>query len=159
MHLPIVHPGDCRAVLRTLDPDSIDACVTDPPYGLGKEPGPEETLAMLRAWVDGGHYDVRSKAGFMGKEWDAFVPQPAVWKEVYRVLKPGAFVAAFFGTRTYDLGVMAMRLAEFEVRDMCAWVFGQGFPKHKTVLKPALEHAGARTQTQPAMMCARSMQR
>lgn len=110
----LFYPGDCVEEMKGLDDNSVDACLTDPPYGLGKEP---DAMEMLRAWLDGGHYDVPSKSGFMGKEWDAFVPQPAVWKEVIRVLKPGGHTLCFFGTRTYDLGVLAMRTAGFEVRD------------------------------------------
>lgn len=128
--------GDCVDVLKCIEAESIDASVTDPPYGLGREP---DAVEMLKAWIAGGHYDVRSKSGFMGKEWDAFVPQPAVWKELFRVLKPGAHVLCFFGTRTYDLGVLAMRLAGFEVRDLAAWLYGTGFPKSRNALKPAIE--------------------
>ena len=69
----------------------------------------------------------------MGKEWDAFVPQPNFWKEIYRVLKPGGYVLSFAGTRTYDWMVMAIRLAGFEIRDMIAWVYGSGFPKSMNI--------------------------
>jgi len=115
-----LHCGDSLAYLKTLPDNSVDAVVTDPPYGLGNPPDPNE---VLRSWLDTGHHEVKG-GGFMGKEWDAFVPQPAFWKEVYRVLKPGGHVAAFFGTRTYDWGTMAIRLAGFEVRTQLTWVFG-----------------------------------
>jgi len=123
-------------VLRRMPDNSVDAVVTDPPYGLGKEP---DALAMLRDWMETGHHDVKSKKGFMGKTWDNFVPQPAQWKEVYRVLKPGGHVLAFAGTRTQDLMALGLRIAGFEIRDLVAWIYGSGFPKVKTVLKPALE--------------------
>jgi site-specific DNA-methyltransferase (adenine-specific) len=71
----------------------------------------------------------------MGKEWDAFVPQPIFWKEVFRVLKHGGHVVSFFGTRTYDWGVMAMRFAGFEVRDCLQWLYGSGFPKSYNIAK------------------------
>ena len=58
--------GNNLGLLRTLPDNSVDAIVTDPPYGLGKEP---DALAMLRDWVEYGHHDVKSKKGFMGKEW------------------------------------------------------------------------------------------
>jgi site-specific DNA-methyltransferase (adenine-specific) len=105
--------------------------VTDPPYGLGKEPNAEE---MLQAWITSGYLEVKG-SGFMGKEWDAFVPQPIFWKEVFRVLKHGGHIVAFFGTRTYDWGVMSMRLAGFEIRDCIQWIYGSGFPKSHNISK------------------------
>lgn len=138
--------GDCLEKLATLRDNSIDAVVTDPPYGLGEAP---DALAMLRDWLETGHHDVKSKRGFMGKTWDNFVPQPRVWHEVFRVLKPGGHVLAFAGTRTQDLMSLGLRLAGFEIRDLVAWVYGSGFPKSHnlegewegwgTALKPALE--------------------
>lgn len=128
--------GNNLDLLRAMPDDSVDSIVTDPPYGLGKEP---DALAMLRDWMEHGHHDVKSKKGFMGKEWDNFVPQPAQWKECLRVLKPGGHVLAFAGTRTQDLMALGLRIAGFEIRDLVAWVYGSGFPKVKTVLKPALE--------------------
>lgn len=133
MHLLL---GDNLRLLRTMPDNSVDAIVTDPPYGLGKEP---DALAMLRDWMDHGHHDVKSKKGFMGKTWDNFVPQPAQWKECFRVLKPGGQVLAFAGTRTQDLMALGLRIAGFEIRDLVAWIYGSGFPKVKTCLKPALE--------------------
>jgi DNA modification methylase len=85
--------------------NSIDAIVTDCPYGLGKEP---DATGTLQAWITTGYHEIKG-SGFMGKEWDAFVPQPLFWKEAFRVLKPGGYVLAFFGTRTYDWGTMAIR--------------------------------------------------
>lgn len=128
--------GNNLDLLRAMPDNSVDAVVTDPPYGLGKEP---DAFAMLRDWMETGHHDVKSKKGFMGKTWDNFVPQPAQWKEVYRVLKPGGHVLAFAGTRTQDLMALGLRIAGFEIRDLVAWIYGSGFPKVKTVLKPALE--------------------
>lgn len=128
--------GNNLDLLRAMPDNSVDSVVTDPPYGLGKEP---DALAMLRDWMEHGHHDVKSKKGFMGKEWDNFVPQPAQWKECLRVLKPGGHVLAFAGTRTQDLMALGLRIAGFEIRDLVAWIYGSGFPKVKTVLKPALE--------------------
>jgi site-specific DNA-methyltransferase (adenine-specific) len=79
----------------------------------------------------------------MGKEWDAFVPQPIFWKEVFRVLKHGGHVLSFFGTRTYDWGVMSMRFAGFEVRDCIQWLYGSGFPKSHNIGKAIDKMEGA----------------
>jgi DNA modification methylase len=131
--------GDCLEVLRGMPDNSVDAIVTDPPYGLGKEP---DALKMLTDWIETGHHEVKGR-GFMGKEWDAFVPQPRVWHECLRVLKPGGHLLAFAGTRTQDLMTLGLRLAGFEIRDMVAWVYGSGFPKSLDVSKAIDKMAGA----------------
>jgi DNA modification methylase len=118
---------------------SVDSVVTDPPYGLGKEPDPRE---VLRAWLDGEEFKPGG-AGFMGKSWDAFVPSPLVWAECLRVLKPGGHLLAFAGSRTYDWIVMGVRLAGFEVRDQLIWMYGSGFPKNHNVSKAIDRAAGA----------------
>lgn len=117
--------------LKSYPDNYFDAVVTDPPYGLGKEP---DACELMRNWVDKGYHEIKGK-GFMGKSWDAFVPQPIFWKEVFRVLKHGGHVLSFFGTRTYDWGVMAMRFAGFEIRDSIYWHYGNGFPKSHNISK------------------------
>lgn len=139
MNVNVIIHGDNIEVLKSYPDNSIDSIVTDAPYGLGKEPDP---VKVMKAWAECGHYDVAGK-GFMGKTWDAFVPQPAFWKECYRVLKPGGHVLCFFGTRTYDWGVMAMRFAGFEVRDCLQWIYGSGFPKSLDISKAIDKEAGA----------------
>lgn len=118
---------------------SVDSVVTDPPYGLGKEPKARD---VLRAWLDGEEFKPGG-SGFMGKSWDAFVPSPLVWAECLRVLKPGGHLVAFAGSRTYDWIVMGVRLAGFEVRDQLFWMYGSGFPKSMDVSKAIDKAAGA----------------
>lgn len=73
--------------------------------------------------------------GFMGKSWDSTLPDPEVWRAVLRVLKPGGYLLAFSGTRTYHRMVSAIEDAGFEVRDCLMWVYGSGFPKSHNVSK------------------------
>ena len=111
---PLILPlyqGDCEQVLATLPENSFDAVVTDPPYGIN----------------------------FMGRAWDHGVPSAAVWKQVLRVMKPGAHLLSFAGTRTYHRMAVAVEDAGFEIRNMFAWLYAQGWPKGKEALKPAME--------------------
>lgn len=114
-----------------MEAESIDSVVCDPPYGLSKEP---DIAEVLTHWLAGDDYIHKSR-GFMGKTWDSFVPGPAVWREVYRVLKPGGHLLCFSGTRTQDLMGISLRLAGFEIRDVVQWVYGSGFPKNHAVDK------------------------
>ena len=102
-----VQHGDCRDVMRRLPPESVDAIVSDPPYGLS----------------------------FMGKEWDHGVPGVEFWTEALRVAKPGAHLVAFGGTRTYHRLAVAIEDAGWEVRDCLSWLYGSGFPKSLAVDK------------------------
>jgi DNA modification methylase len=110
-----IHNGDCLEVLRTLPAASVDAVVTDPPYGLS----------------------------FMGKRWDYDVPAVEVWQECLRVLKPGGHLLAFAGTRTQHRMAVRIEDAGFEIRDLIAWVYGSGFPKSLDVSKAIDKAAGA----------------
>lgn len=143
-----VHHGDSREVLKGLGDASIDACVTDPPYALvsiTKRFG-KDGSAPAKAGKTGAY--ARASAGFMGQKWDTgeTACDPEFWAEVYRVLKPGAHVVAFSGTRTSHRQTCAIEDAGFEIRDQIGWAFGSGFPKSHnqpggwgTALKPAWE--------------------
>lgn len=129
----MIHHGDSLEVLKSFESNSIDSLVTDPPYGLGKTT-PENVRACLQAWLSNQDYQA-SGGGFMSKEWDSWCPSPNLWREVYRVLKPGAYGLVFSGSRTEDLMSMSLRLAGFEVRDRLVWLYGSGFPKSHNVSK------------------------
>jgi site-specific DNA-methyltransferase (adenine-specific) len=104
---------DCRDVMSLyLEDNSVDAIVTDPPYGLS----------------------------FMGKDWDHGVPGIEFWKKMLRVLKPGGHLLSFGGSRTYHRMASAVEDAGFEIRDQIMWVYGSGFPKSLDVSK-ALDNA------------------
>lgn len=116
-----LHVGRCEDVLKTLPDNSVDAIVTDPPYGLS----------------------------FMNHKWDYDVPTVDQWRECLRVLKPGGHLLAFGGSRTYHRLVVNAEDAGFEIRDQILWIYGSGFPKSHnldgdfdgwgTALKPAHE--------------------
>jgi len=140
--------GDTREILRSYPADYFESVVTDPPYGLSSEP---DVLEVMRHWIRGDKYVHSDAGGFMGKTWDSFVPGPEYWREVYRVLKPGAHLLAFASTRTWDLLSIALRFAGFENRDTIrndgppgvGWIRGQGFPKSQNVGKAIDKLRGA----------------
>jgi len=141
-------PGDMREVLQSLEPDSVDSCVCDPPYhfaSIVKRFG-KEGSAPAQFGKDGAFS--RASKGFMGKEWDGgeIAFEPETWAAVYRVLKPGAHLLAFGAPKNFGFMQYAIAQAGFEVRDVLAWIFGSGFPKSHnigngwgTALKPAYE--------------------
>ena len=136
----VVYHGNCLDELKNLADNSVDAIVTDPPYGLG-DSNPDYIMSALKMWIDGDRAHIPAGKGFMGKQWDAFVPPPAVWDECFRVLKPGGYILVFAGSRTQDLMGLSVRMAGFEIRDSLSWVYAQGFPKSLDIGK-ALEKAG-----------------
>lgn len=133
-----IRNGDALEALREFEDNSFDSCVTDPPYGLTAIPQ-RKFVDALSHWVGGERDYIPGGKGFMSQQWDRFVPPPALWDEVYRVLKPGAFLACFSGARTFDLMGTSVRLAGFEVTDMTTWVKSGTFPKSKKILKSAHE--------------------
>lgn len=136
--------GNALERLKELPDNSVDSIVTDPPYGLSDNKFVAETIAK---WIEGEREFVPDGKGFMGKAWDAFVPPPAIWDECLRVLKPGGHLLAFFGTRTQDIGALAIRLAGFEIRDSVAWLYGSGFPKSLDISKAIDKQAGAERES------------
>jgi len=134
MKLNKIYQGNCLDILKTFPDNSIDACITDPPYGLSDHK-PDDVVFILKEWLNGNDSLIPNKKGFMGKDWDAFVPPPAVWKEVLRILKPGAHCLVFAGTRTVDLMGISLRLGGFEIRDEIVYCYGSGFPKSYNIAK------------------------
>jgi site-specific DNA-methyltransferase (adenine-specific) len=135
--------GDCIAVLTTLADNSVDSVVTDPPYHLttGKQGGTGDASLNLNSPAGRS----RISTGFMGKVWDGgdIAFRPELWRGVFRVMKPGAHLLAFGGTRTYHRMACAIEDAGFEVRDCIQWIYGSGFPKSLNVSKAIDKEAGA----------------
>lgn len=148
----VLHPGDCRDVLARLEESSIDSCCTDPPYHLtsivkrfGSPTAKLVRVGDINATNDLKAAHARSAAGFMGKQWDGgdIAFRPEIWAAVLRVLKPGAHMLVFGGTRTFARMAVAIEDAGFEIRDTIAWVYGSGFPKSHDVSKGIDRAAGA----------------
>src|SRR5690625_1241440 len=139
-HIEFLFHGESTEVLKSLEGNSIDSVVCDPPYGLSKEP---DISKVISEWVNADDSFVPDGKGSMSKEWDGFVPPPSLWKEVFRVLKPGGHALVFAGTRTQDLMTSSLRLAGFEVRDVIEFLYFSGFPKSHNVSKAFDRRAGA----------------
>lgn len=118
----LVFNGDCLDIMDQAikggKENSIDAVVTDPPYGLK----------------------------FMGKQWDHGVPGKMFWEKVLKLLKPGGYLLAFGGTRTYHRLACAIEDAGFEIRDCVMWMYGSGFPKSHDVSKAIDKAAGVKRE-------------
>jgi DNA modification methylase len=99
--------GDNRDTLKTLADNSVDAIVTDPPYGID----------------------------FLGKSWDANTGALETYQECLRVLKPGGHILAFSAARTYHHLAVTLEQAGFEIRDQIMWIYSSGFPKSQDIGK------------------------
>lgn len=127
--------GDCLTELDSLEENSIDCIITDPPYGLTsitKRFG-KEGAAPAKFGTDGAFS--RISKGFMGKEWDGSGIEYNVdfWAKALRVLKPGGYLLAFGGSRTFHRIAYAIEDAGFEIRDTIIWLYGSGFPKSMNI--------------------------
>ena len=144
-----LEPGDCIEVITRLVAEGIvvDSVVCDPPYHL------LPTVKRFAATTIGGSSDVERRAktredglgrlasGFMGQKWDGgdIAFRPETWATVATIMRPGAFLLAFGGTRTYHRLACAIEDGGFVIQDCIMWLFGTGFPKRRDMLKPAYE--------------------
>lgn len=110
--------GDCLHVLALYPDNYFHSVVTDPPYGIS----------------------------FMGKGWDHGVPGIPYWAEVLRTLRPGGYLLAFGGTRTFHRLAVAIEDAGFEIRDCMQWIYGSGFPKSHDISKGIDKAAGVKRE-------------
>lgn len=149
--------GDCVDVMAAMPEASVDAIVCDPPYGLGfmgkdwDSPGGLGDFPMRRTTAANTVNTGASRQGGRqraGEDWhkrqlrDARTYQTwcEAWaSEALRVLRPGGYMLAMGGSRTYHRLASGIEDAGFEVRDMVEWLYGSGFPKHPSCLKPAHE--------------------
>lgn len=154
--MSIIH-GDCIAVMAGMEPDTFDAIVTDPPYGISfmaKErdaPGAIGDFPMRRSKATNTVNTGVSRQGGRQQQGLGFQKRQArdarsyqesseAWaREAYRVAKPSAYLLAFGGTRTVHRMVAGIEDAGWIIRDLLVWGYASGFPKSKASLKPAWE--------------------
>ena len=132
-----LYQGNMLDMLEVIESNSIDAIITDPPYGLTtitKRFGKEDS-AECQYGKDGSFQ--RLSKGFMGKEWDGSGIEYNVeaWQKCYEVLKPGGYLLAFGGSRTFHRIACAIEDAGFEIRDTIMWLYGSGFTKSMSLSK------------------------
>ncbi len=138
MTVRVIH-GDMLEAIPALVEEGVivDAVVTDPPYHLSSVVVAWDTMPLGR-----GRSNLTKKSvGFMGQQWDGggIAFNPATWATAATILRPGGFLLAFGGTRTAHRMVCAIEDAGFVIQDTIAWLYGSGFPKNRTLLKPAHE--------------------
>lgn len=132
----VIHSGDCIEVLAEMEPESVDAVVTDPPYGLG---------FMGKGWDKFKREEIAP--GMPSREMVAFQLWSEQWtKLALKALKPGGHLVAFGGTRTYHRLACALEDAGFEIRDCLMWLYGSGFPKSLDVSKAIDKRPGVNQQ-------------
>lgn len=130
-----LYNGNMLDMREVIEPESIDSIVTDPPYGLTsivKRFGSEDAKPAGEA-KDGSF--ARLSKGFMGKTWDGSGIEYNVeaWRRCWEVLKPGGYLLAFGGSRTFYRIACAIEDAGFEIRDTVMWLYGSGFPKSMNI--------------------------
>jgi len=114
-----IHQGNNIDILKTLEDNSIDSIVTDPPYGID----------------------------FLGKDWDANTGALETYQECLRVLKPGGYILAFSAARTYHYLAITLEQAGFEIRDQLMWLYASGFPKAQDIGKAIDKRLGKKDNT------------
>ena len=116
--------GDNRVTLKTLADNSVDAIVTDPPYGID----------------------------FLGKSWDANTGALETYQECLRVLKPGGHILAFSAARTYHHLAVTLEQAGFEIRDQIMWIYSSGFPKSQDIGRSIQRSLGVKEKKKKTMV-------
>ena len=173
--LAAVYHGDCIDVIRELPDGSVDAVVTDPPYGIRfmgeswdgadivKRQERGKATSPMPAGIggpNGGYRSIAAEAGRYNRSLKAslaFMDWSKEWaSECYRLLKPGGHMLAFGSPRCYHQLGMGIELAGFEIRDTIAWLFGQGFPKPSARKNARLSGRGLAGEPHSSLLSSRA---
>lgn len=160
----MIQHGDCLELMRAMPEASVDAIVTDPPYGLEFMGMAWDTMredGKPRARNEWGDFGSREHArhpsevqAIRRNKGLAFQQFSLAWAtEALRIAKPGAHLLAFGGTRTFHRLAGALEDAGWEIRDTLCWLYGSGFPKSLDVSKALDKAAGAEREcTRPGVV-------
>lgn len=130
--------GDAVELLPLLPEASIDSLVTDPPYGLSFNGHSWDDASGFRESLP--HIDT---SGMSAPE--VFETWCGQWAAgALQALKPGAYLAAFGGARTWHRMARGIENAGFEIRDQIAWLHTTGMPKSMDISHAIDKHLGAR---------------
>lgn len=143
----------CIERMRKMPENFVHTVITDPPYGInfmgkawdafGRPSAVQEgegarlpSLPKKRGAAASTTRTQRSNAAF-----EAFMRE--VFAEALRVTKPGGYLLAFGGPRTFHRLACAIEDAGWVLCDVKMWIYGSGFPKSYNVSKGLDKHLGA----------------
>ena len=114
----MIYNGNCLEVMRRIPDNTYSAIITDPPYAID----------------------------LLGKDWDRALPDERYWKEALRIVKPGGFIFAFGGSRTFHRLCVKIEDSGWIIKDMFLWLYGSGMPKSHDISKSIDSHLGAKRE-------------
>ena len=101
----MLYNDNCLKVMKSMGDNSTDSMVTDPPYGIN----------------------------YQSNEWDKSLPDVEIWKQAYRILKPGAYSAVFSSVRLMHRMMVNLEDCGFIIKDVMMWGFLNGMPKNRNI--------------------------
>lgn len=116
-----IYHGNCLEIMRNIPDNTYSSIITDPPYAID----------------------------LLGKDWDKALPDERYWKEALRIVKPGGFIFAFGGSRTFHRLCVKIEDSGWIVKDVLMWLYGTGMAKSHDISKAIDSHLGAERERIP----------